>query len=180
MFLKLLHGPSWSWSYDSWIYNYLCNQYLSPLVLWVRISIRARCTPLCDKVCQWLATGQWFSPRPPVSSTNKPDRHDIAEILLKGTLNTIKQTNKLKLLQIYITLRSSWTDILYGCHLLRRLYNILYFLWLYSEFFIILYNILKIAELDCCQIIILSIYVPSTHAYTHVLCLSLDLTYETR
>jgi hypothetical protein len=33
-----------------------------------------------------------------------------------------------------------------------------------SKFFIILYNILKIAELDCCQIIILSIYVPSTHA----------------
>jgi hypothetical protein len=52
--------------------------------------------------------------------------------------------------------------------------------WLYSEFFIILYNILKIAALDCCQIIILSIYVPSTHAYTHVLCLSLDLPYETR
>jgi len=24
-------GPSWSWSYDSWIYNYLCNQCLSPL-----------------------------------------------------------------------------------------------------------------------------------------------------
>jgi hypothetical protein len=38
----------------------------------------------------------------------------------------------------------------------RRLYNILYFLWLYNEFLIILYNILKIAELDCCQIIILS------------------------
>ena len=34
--------------------------------------------------------------------------------------------------------------------------------------------------LDCCQIIILSIYVPSTHAYTHVLRLSLDLPYETR
>ena len=41
-----------------------------------------------------------------------------------------------------------------------------------------IYNILKIAELDCCQIIILSIYVPSTHAYTHVLRLSLDLPYE--
>jgi hypothetical protein len=39
-------------------------------------------TTLCDKVCQWLATGQWFSPDPPVSSTNKTDRHDIAEILL--------------------------------------------------------------------------------------------------
>jgi len=24
-------GPSWSWSYGSWIYNYLCNQCLSPL-----------------------------------------------------------------------------------------------------------------------------------------------------
>ena len=60
------------------------------------------------------------------------------------------------------------------------LYNILYFLWLYNEFFIILSNILKIAELDCCQIIILSIYVPSTHAKTHVLGLSLDFPYETR
>ena len=30
--------------------------------------------------------------------------------------------------------------------------------------YIILYNILKIVELDCCQIILLSIYVPSTHA----------------
>ena len=63
-----------------------------------------------------------------------------------------------------VTLRSSGTDILYGCHLLRCLYNILYILWLYNEFFIILYNILKNAELDCCQIIILSIYVSSTHA----------------
>jgi hypothetical protein len=34
-------------------------------------KFRARCTTLCDKVCQWLATGRWFSPGPPVSSTNK-------------------------------------------------------------------------------------------------------------
>jgi hypothetical protein len=59
----------------------------------VRISIRARCTPLCDKLCQWLATGRWFSPGPSVSYTNKTDRHDITEILLKVALNTIKQTN---------------------------------------------------------------------------------------
>jgi len=26
-------GPSWSWSYGSWIYNYLCNRCLSPLML---------------------------------------------------------------------------------------------------------------------------------------------------
>ena len=83
-------GP---WSYGSWIYNYVCNQCLSPLMLWVRISIRARCTTLYDKVCQWLATGRWFSPGPLVSSTNKTDCHDITEIMLKVALNTIKQTN---------------------------------------------------------------------------------------
>jgi uncharacterized surface protein with fasciclin (FAS1) repeats len=33
----------WSWSYCSWIYNYLCNQYLSSLT-WVRILLMARCT----------------------------------------------------------------------------------------------------------------------------------------
>ena len=32
---------------------------------------------------------RWFSSRTPVSSTNKTDCHDIAEILLKVTLNTI-------------------------------------------------------------------------------------------
>jgi hypothetical protein len=60
-----------------WSYNYLCNQCLSPLMLWVRISIRARCTTLCDKVCQWLATGRLFSPGLPVSSTKKwPPRYN--------------------------------------------------------------------------------------------------------
>ena len=93
---QLKQGPSWPWSYGSWICNYLCNQCLSPLVLWVRISIRARCKTLHDKVCQWFATGRWFSPGPPVSSTNKTDRHDITEILLKVALNTINQSNKTK------------------------------------------------------------------------------------
>jgi hypothetical protein len=32
---------------------------------------------LCDKVCQWIATGRWFSPGSPVSSINKTDRHNI-------------------------------------------------------------------------------------------------------
>jgi hypothetical protein len=49
-------------------------------------------TTLCDKVCQWLATGRWFSPGTPVSSTNKIDLHDITEILLKVRLNTITLT----------------------------------------------------------------------------------------
>jgi len=30
-------GSWWSWSYGSWICNYLCNQCLSPLMLWGRI-----------------------------------------------------------------------------------------------------------------------------------------------
>jgi hypothetical protein len=46
-----------------------------------RHSGRARCISLCDKVCQLLATGWWFSLGPPVSSTNKTERHDITKIL---------------------------------------------------------------------------------------------------
>ena len=49
-------------------------------------------TTLCDKVCQWLVTGQWFSPGTPISSINKTGLHDITEILLKVALNTINQT----------------------------------------------------------------------------------------
>jgi hypothetical protein len=35
--------------------------------------------------------GQRLSPDTPVSSTNKTDRHDITEILLKVALNTINR-----------------------------------------------------------------------------------------
>ena len=38
---------------------------------------------ICNKDCQLLATGRWFSPGTPVSSTNKTDCHDITEILMK-------------------------------------------------------------------------------------------------
>ena len=85
-------GPTRSWSYGNWIYIYLCNQFLSPLKSWVEISLRRGVldTTLCNKVCQWLAVGQWFSLGTPISS-NKTDHHDIAEILLKMALNTINQ-----------------------------------------------------------------------------------------
>jgi hypothetical protein len=42
-----------------------------------------------------------------------------------------------------VTLISSGTDIVWGCYLIICSYNILYFLWLYSALFIILYNILR-------------------------------------
>jgi hypothetical protein len=48
--MESIEGSSWQWSYGSWIYNYLCNECLSPLQLWAWISIRARFTT-CDKVC---------------------------------------------------------------------------------------------------------------------------------
>ena len=100
-------GPSWSWSYGSWIYNYLCNQCLSALTLWVRIPLRRGVlnTILCDKVCQW-------SQGTPVSSTYKTDRHDIpvTEILLKVVLNTITSHWKKKKINKYdfLTSQKSW------------------------------------------------------------------------
>jgi hypothetical protein len=46
-------------------------------------------TTLYDQVCQWLATGCWFSPG---TSTNNTDSHDMTEILLKVALKTINHT----------------------------------------------------------------------------------------
>ena len=93
--INLTQGPLCLWSYGSWIYNYLCNQCLSPLTLWVWIPLMRGVLDAtwCDKVCQWLAVGWWFSsPSTLVSSTNKTDCHDITEILLKVAFNTINLT----------------------------------------------------------------------------------------
>ena len=65
-------------------------------------------TALSDEVCQWLSGGRWSSPSTPVSSTNKTDRHDIPDILMKVALNsiTITVTQFIKVLYImqYITM----------------------------------------------------------------------------
>ena len=72
-------------------------------------------TTLCDKVCQRLATGQWFSPGTQVSPTNKTDHHDIAEILLKAALNT----------HIIILCFSSFREnSQYELHVLSKFHNI--------------------------------------------------------
>ena len=99
---------SWSWSHGSCISKYLCNQCLSPLMLWVLIPLRRGVlnTTLYDKVCLWLVTDQWFSP---VSSTNKTDHRDITEILLKVVMNTINYLNlKTYSITIKINLRTVW------------------------------------------------------------------------
>jgi hypothetical protein len=59
--------------------------------------------------CRWFATGRWFSPGTPVSSTNKTDRHDITEILLKVALNILTKllmvlvANNINKFQLYIS-----------------------------------------------------------------------------
>ena len=52
----------------------------------------SRLAATSDKVYQLLAHGQWFSLGTPASSTTKAGRHYIAEVLLKVTLNTKKQS----------------------------------------------------------------------------------------
>jgi hypothetical protein len=47
-------------------------------------------TTLCDKVCQWLTTGRWFSPGNLISSTNIENwHHYVTEILLNVVINTV-------------------------------------------------------------------------------------------
>ena len=89
-------GPSSSWSYDSWIYNYLCNQWLSPLTLWVRIPLSRGIlnATLCDKVCHWLMADRWFSPGTLISPPINWPPYDITEKLLKVAVITITLTPK--------------------------------------------------------------------------------------
>jgi hypothetical protein len=58
------------------------------------VNNKKGCTRLAaasDKVYHLLAHGRWFSP---ASSTTKTGLHDIADILLKVALNTIKSINQ--------------------------------------------------------------------------------------
>ena len=84
---------------DGFITTYVISAYHHKM-LWVWIPLRGGVldTTLFDQVCQWLAANQWFSPGTPVSSTDKADRHNITEILLKMALNTITLTLTLFLL----------------------------------------------------------------------------------
>jgi len=85
-------------NFQTYIYIYIWNVYGGDEI--VRLMQQLHCSyyclswrgvldiTLCHKeVCQWLAADRWFSPRTPISSTNKTYRHDITEILLKVALN---------------------------------------------------------------------------------------------
>jgi hypothetical protein len=129
LYWKICYVKGSSWSYGSWIYNYLCNQCLPPLTLWVQILHRQGVldTTLCDKVCQWLATGRWFSLGTPVSSTKKN------EIWLKMALNTINPNlihiNPIGFVSSLVILKSGYTEEI-SLIILKR------FHWLYWRDFI--------------------------------------------
>jgi len=53
-------GPSWSWSYGSWINNYLCNQCISPLTFFFNLNPAHDDTTLFDKVCLSQMTTDMF------------------------------------------------------------------------------------------------------------------------
>ena len=135
--LYLQLGP---WSYGSWIYCYLCNHCLSPRMLWVRTQLKQGLldTTLCNNVCQWLAAGWWFSSDTLVSPTNKPDRYNIAEILLKVALNTKTLTQRL----LSMLCKKSW-------HWVSVLLGILYLFLAYSWSVIIHLYILILSITYC-------------------------------
>ena len=74
-------------------YKYITN------TAWVRARLcklqkrHTRLAAASDKAYQLLAHGRWFSPGTLASSTTKTGRHDIAAILLKVVLNTIKSNH---------------------------------------------------------------------------------------
>ena len=79
----IMNGDVGMWTYCSGIYNYLCQQCLSPLKLWVRMTLTVRCN--------------WYNiiwSRLVVFSVYScfPHRHDVTQKLLKVALNTITWT----------------------------------------------------------------------------------------
>jgi len=89
---SVIKGLSWSRSYGSWIYNYLCKQCISPLTLRVRINHSGEVYLIQHYVIKFVSGLRQvggFSAGTLVSSTNKTDRHDITEKLLKVELTVI-------------------------------------------------------------------------------------------
>jgi hypothetical protein len=72
------------------------------LLQWHNKSNLVLDTTLCDEVCKWIATGRGVPP------TNKTDRHDRTDILLKVVLNTINHQPTIVLNRIM------WHEYIYG------------------------------------------------------------------
>ena len=72
-----------------------------------RMVVRFVTTYLCNQV---LAAGRWFSQGTPISSTNKTDRHNITEILLKVALNTITPLHPNTIFIVTTAMLDNWQN----------------------------------------------------------------------
>ena len=126
-----MHGLSWSWSYGSWIYDYLCNQWLSPPMLGVRILLRRDVLDItiCDKVCQWLTAGQWFSPDTLVTSTNKTDCHDITGCKVKISHIKILYISLFVCTCMYVWIRNAASLYFLHCKINRHYSMFIFKFW---------------------------------------------------
>ena len=90
---RAFEGPCGSISQIVGLPNNSCKSITNTALVRTRLcKLQKGCTRLASyKVYQLLAHGRWFSPDTPTSSTTKTGCHDIVEILLKMTLNTINQ-----------------------------------------------------------------------------------------
>ena len=61
--------------YDVTTSIYTTNAYYSELDFCTSQGDLVTCTTLWDKVCQWLAAGQWFAQSTPVSLTNQNNKN---------------------------------------------------------------------------------------------------------
>ena len=79
----------------------MCKESISQLKLWVRTRLKRGILDTSETVWHLLATGWWFSPGIPVSSTNKTDRQNIAEILLKVEKDSKKIKYSISLIFVF-------------------------------------------------------------------------------
>jgi hypothetical protein len=107
-------------------------------------------------------TGQWLSPGTPISSTNKTDRHDITEILLKVALSTINQTSCI------LNENSSKLCKLVYCHMKIRI-------WLWQFHWTIFEGVIALFDLEYFNTIILHFKFITVNLPMQSLLLSSDL-----
>ena len=119
--IEIYHACKWyfpkKYLFRDRIYNYLYNQFLSPLKLWVRISFMTRCARFN---VMWFVSDWWQ-----VASIDKSDCHDITEMLLKVALNTINLNPRIEQALCKLSLFMSVSMKMY----------------MYLKFYIILINI---------------------------------------
>ena len=87
--IKEKPGPTWPLSYGNWNYSYICNQ------SWCCVFNSRSMRGVQHYVIKFVSDLQQVFSESSVISTNKTDRRDITEILLKVSISTMKpnQTN---------------------------------------------------------------------------------------